>query len=31
MNNEQYTALLKDQIGCYDDETRHLELTMDLV
>lgn len=25
MNNEQYTALLKEQHGMYDDETRHLE------
>lgn len=25
MNNEQYTALLKEQLGKYDDETRHLE------
>ena len=25
MNNEQYTALLKEQLGKYNDETRHLE------
>lgn len=25
MNDEQYTALLKEQLGKYDDETRHLE------
>lgn len=25
MNNEQYTALLKEQLERYDDETRHLE------